>query len=83
MVPPIYLYDKGNLQKFVSTFDTIDGSAVVDLDLGGKISIPSEAINEAGDIVLKFKPADGRIGVAVWRRLGNKPSGVNCSRPDT
>jgi len=63
----IYYYDNKTLQEVVSTVDTIDGSAVVHLDLGGLLGAQSEAINEAGDIVFKFQLADGRIGVAVWR----------------
>jgi len=64
----IYFYDNGNLQEVASTFDTIDGSAVVHLDLVGNNDAQAEAINEDGDVVLIFALADGRQGVAVWRR---------------
>jgi len=63
----IYFYDNKQLQEVISTFDSIDGSPVIDLDLGGSTDSTSDAINDKGDIVFKFQLADGRIGVAVWR----------------
>lgn len=66
----IYLYDGQTLREVISTFDTLSDSAVVDLRLAGKTDAQAEAINNDGDVLFKFALADGRVGVAVWRRKG-------------
>ena len=61
----IYRQRNGLIEEVVSTFDSIDGSMITGLVLGGRSFGQSAGINDRGEVLFRFILADGRQGVAI------------------